>query len=133
MNRDEKSNKTNEVKRDTGLVSVTEASYLDAQILAGVDEDGTDVSTTDDAASTAADATASASTATADASGGNKTEDSSSEANRKDDEVVDQTRKWTNGHYGIKDVNDTDPIYGHKVFKDEMSRFLPYHTEKPVN
>jgi hypothetical protein len=30
MNRDEKSNKTNEVKRDTGLVSVTEASYLDA-------------------------------------------------------------------------------------------------------
>lgn len=34
--------------------------------------------------------------------------------------------------YGVKDINETDPIYGHKVFKDEMERFLPYHTRPPV-
>jgi len=38
-----------------------------------------------------------------------------------------------NHHYDVKDINETDPIYGHKVFKDEMNRFLPYHTKKPVN
>lgn len=38
-----------------------------------------------------------------------------------------------NRHYKIKDINETDPIYGHKVFKDAMERFLPYHAKKPVN
>ena len=57
----------------------------------------------------------------------------STEGYKVDDDTVDMTRQWTNHHYDIKDINETDPIYGHKVFKDEMNKFLPYHTKKPVN
>lgn len=61
------------------------------------------------------------------ASGANSTEDgvnqiealkNSTASNMEDDKVIDKTRFWANHHYGIKDINETDPIYGHKVFKD---------------
>ena len=57
----------------------------------------------------------------------------STESNKLDDDVADRTHYWMNRHYDIKDINETDPIYGHKVFKDEMNRFLPYHAKKPIN
>ena len=57
----------------------------------------------------------------------------STESNKADDDVADKTRFWMDHHYGIKDINETDPIYGSKEFKDQMTRFLPYHTKKPAN
>lgn len=57
----------------------------------------------------------------------------STASNKLDDDTVDKTRSWANTHYNIKDINETDPVYGHKVFKDEMNKFLPYQTKKPVN
>lgn len=142
LQREEKSKTSDGTAPGSNLLSVTEASYLDAQILAGVDEDNVDAAA-NDAAEASADskndgapaelgggAGGEAAKATA---GGNKTAGDDNEGNRIDDAVQDQTRVWTNDHYGIKDVNETDPVYGHKVFKDQMNRFLPYQTEKPPN
>jgi len=111
-------------------------------MLSGVDEDNVNA-TASDAASTDAkdastpaesggDAGGAAANSTADAGGSKKAGDDN-DGNRIDDAVQDQTRAWTNDHYGIKDINETDPVYGHKVFKDEMNRFVPYHTQKPPN
>jgi hypothetical protein len=93
MQRDEKSKKSNDTA--TSLLSVTEASYLDANILAGVDEDNVtpEAATDDKTATESKDAgkdagTDAAANSTASA-GDDKKAGDNNEANRIDDSVQD--------------------------------------------
>ena len=127
--------------KDQSLVSVTQSSYEDAQVLAQADDDGTDSADASavppELAGTAlgqGGANATANSNSTDAGDSEVAAAANSTAmNKLDDDTIDRTRNWMNHRLDIKDINETDPIYGNKVFKDQMNRFLPYHTKKPVN